>query len=164
MDQRRRQSCCCCCPYRQDRRSYHRSQTFECDASRDQCPICKERHCNKKGNIIPHLGACPEFKEMSTDRQKEKAISLNHCLVCLKSKDYKYHKTPCNHSKLYCTFCPDPACKSHRSKYCRNKPDHFSPRPPGDPDGKCSEDDQKSNNSEGEKDTQLDSYTATPQI
>ena len=74
------------------------------------------------------------------------------------------YKTPCNHSKLYCTFCPDPACKSHRSKYCRNKPDNFSPRPAGDPDGKCSEDDQKSNNSEGEKDTQLDSHTATPQI
>ena len=157
MDQRRRQSCCCCCPYRQDRRSYHRSQTFECDPSRDQCPVCKDRHCNKKGYIIPHLGACPEFKEMSTDRQKEVAISLNHCLVCLKSKDYKYHKTPCNHSKLYCTFCPDPACTSHRTKYCQNRPDHHPPRPAADPGGKCGQDNRKNKNSGGEKNNQLDS-------
>ena len=104
MDQKRRQSCCCCCPYQQkDRRSNHRSQTFECDASRDQCPICKERHCNKKGNIIPHLGACPEFKEMNTDRQKEVAISLKHCLVCLRSKNYKNHTNPCSMKRFYCT-------------------------------------------------------------
>ena len=158
MDQFRGQSCCYCCPFQQrERRRNHRGQTFECDASTNQCPICKDRHFNKKGKIMPYLDACPEFKGMSTDKQREMAISLKHCLVCLRSKNYKDHTNPCSMKRFYCTFCPDPACKSHRSKYCRNRPDHFPPKPAGDPDGKCGEDDQKSNNSDGEKNTQLDS-------
>ena len=59
--------------------------------------------------------------------------------------------------RFYCTFCPDPACTSHRTKYCKNRPDNHTTRPAGDPDGKCGEDDQKSKNSSGVKNTQLNS-------
>ena len=157
MDQYRGQACCCCCPFQQrNRRGNHCGQTFASDTSRNQCPICKDRHFDNQGKIIPHLAACPEFQGMSTDKQKEMAIRLKHCLVCLRPKNYKDHTNPCSRKRYYCSSCPDPACKTHRSKYCRNRHNDYSAAPAGNKCGKCGENDRKGKNSGAKKNTQPD--------
>ena len=104
-------------PFQRNRRGNHQGQTFASDASRTHCPLCKNKHFDDQGKIMPYLDACPEFKGMSTDKQREMVIRLKHCLVCLRSKNDKDHTNPCSCEKFYCTFCPPPACKTHRTKY-----------------------------------------------